>query len=172
MTDYYRDAVLTWQQANKNLKNFSACCAMVDGKQTAALASDCGLTPDSIEQYRNVYSLYYRNMESEPVRKLWELAPMHIWRVAVKLQSRYDLTDEQVIEYIETGKDMTRQSFMAHIECKESTEPQWIRRFRSIGKTLSKMLGDWMTEIPAPKRERFQHAADEFAKALQEIVSD
>ena len=170
MTDYYLEAVQTWQQANRDLKHFSACCAMVKGRQTSALAADCGLSPDSIELYRNTYSLYYRNIESEPVRKLWELAPMHIWRAAVKIQNRYALSDSETLEYISEGKEMTRESFSTHVENKENKEPQWIRRFRSISKKLSSMLGDWMTEIPAGKRERFQIAAENFAKELQNII--
>ena len=172
MTDYHREAVETWQQANRNLKHFAACCAMVSGKKTAALAADCGLSPDSIELYRNVYSLYYRNMESEPVRKLWETAPMHIWRAAVKMQKTYNLTDEEAIEYIHTGKDMTRESFSAHVDNKENKLPQWVRRFKRLGRTISRMLGDWMTEIPAGKREQFQQAADNFAQELQKIMEN
>lgn len=168
MSDYYFEAVRTWQQANRNLKHFAECCANVSGRETAALAADCGLSPDSIEQYRSVYSLYYRNIESEPVRKLWESAPMHIWRAAVKLQARYNLTDDQTVDYIDTGREMTRESFSAHVDERENKLPKWIRVIRDIARSLRR--DDWMTEIPHSLRDEYVEKRDALASVLERIA--
>lgn len=173
MTEYYIEAVRAYQGADKNLKHFAECCAKVEGKRTAALAADCKCSVDTIERYRNAYRLYYMmgvELESERCGSLWKAAPIGVWCAASKLKDEHNLTMAQTLEYIETGKNMNSKSFSAHVDEKESKIPKWIKRLRSVAKMLK--TGDWMTEMSADNRERYERAVEAFKAELEAIAGD
>lgn len=173
MSEYYIEAVHTYQQANKNLKHFAYLCAMVDGKKTAALADDCKCSVDTIEQYRNAYVLRMRmeiELESEHVRKLWESVNIDVWKKAAQLWSRLDLTTSQMSEYLIVADEhgMSRDSFAAHVDEKENKLPKWIRVIRGIARSLRR--DDWMTEIPHSLRDEYVEKRDALASVLERIA--
>jgi len=172
MIDYYVEAVRIWQESNHRLKRFAECCANVDGKRTAALASDCGVSVDTIENYRNAYKLYYSMCESEPVRKAWKTANAALWVKAAQLKDRLGLTNEKVIEYLIIAKEsnMSRETFSAHVVTKEDKTPQWLRRLRWVASKLRPSKDDWKTEMPFEKQERYNKAVEWFTDELKAIA--
>jgi len=172
MSDYYHEAVRTWQQADKNLKLFSECCAFVSNKYTASLADDCGVSVDTIERYRNMYKMYRwldTHIESERVRKLWEGASVAIWRKCAEFWIRYDLNPDTVLEYLQTGKDsnMTRESFSAHVEEMHNKLPGWLRHLKKAVSYLRKLSGDFKSELPPEFQDEFDELSDRFADLLE-----
>lgn len=175
MNDYYIEAVRTWQQANKDLKKFSQCCAMVDGRRTQALAQDCKVSVDTIENYRNAYILYQQidiELEtSEPVR-IWDEANIALWVKAHHLKTRLKLSNEVIFDYLKTASEhnMTRESFAAHVDEKENDTPKWIRRIRHAIHVLFPSRNDWKTEMPIEKRTRYDEATARYVEELKEIA--
>lgn len=175
MTDYYIEAVSTWQQSDKNLKHFAECCANVDGNRTLALAQDCKCSVDTIENYRRAYRLYYFlevEIESEPVRKLWQSAHISLWVRAAKLQKSLNLSNAKTMEYLQIASEegMSRETFAAHVDTKENHTPQWIRRIRHAARILFPAKNDWVEEIPLERRERYRKATDWYISELEAIA--
>ena len=173
--DYYAEAVRTRGAADKNLKHFAECCANVSNKRTAALAADCKCSPDTIESYRNAYRLAYRLMveqESEHARKLWEDAPIELWKAAAKLAKQYNLDNETIYEYLTIGNEhgMSRESFSAHVDEKENHVPKWIRSLKQINRLL--LRDDWATEIPYELQDEYRQAKEHFANVLERIAQE
>jgi len=173
--NYYFEAVRTWQQNDKNLKKFSYLCAMVDGRETASLAEDCGVSVDTIEQYRNAWRLYYMmgGEESDPARKLWESASIMLWKKAAQFWGRLDLSIETITDYLETGNEhnMTREQFSAHIDEKENDTPKWIRRLQHAIKFLRPSRNDYKSEMPPHVQKRYDEAVEVFVNELQQIAA-
>lgn len=174
--DYYLEAVATAQELSKKQKHFAECCANVSGKRTQALAQDCGLSVDSIEQYRNTYFLYTTLQDyfrtSERVRKLWETAPFHLWRVAAQLHVRLNLSLDKTLEYLATaGKQrMTREQFAAHVDEKENDTPKWKRRLLSAMRLLKPSKDDYKSEMPPKAQARYEQWISYSARELEEIA--
>lgn len=175
MTDYYIEAVRTWQQANKDLKHFAECCAKVHGNKTQALAQDCKVSVDTIENYRNAFILYQqiKIMEetSEPAR-IWIESNITLWVKAHQLKERLKLSLEKTFEYLQIASvhNMTRESFAAHVDEKENKTPKWIRRIRHAISILFPSKDDWKTEMPIEKRTRYEEATARYVEELREIA--
>ena len=172
--DYYSEAVLSRDKSDKSLKHFALCCANVSGSRTADLAADCECSVATIEIYRNVYKLYYEmgvNIESEHVQKLWRDVKIDLWRQAVKHKSRYNLTYQQVMDYLIDGKGMSRESFSAHIDEKENDTPKWIRRLQHAIKFLRPSRNDYKSEMPPHVQKRYDEAVEVFVSELEQIAA-
>jgi len=172
-SDWIAAAVKAKDGADKNLKRFAECCANVSGRRTAELAGSCECSVATVEAYRNAYKLYYVmsvNLESEHVQKLWESATIELWKAASRLQVRYDLSYQDVFEYLKTGKEngMSRESFSAHIDEKENSIPKWLRVIKDIAKKLRR--DDWKTEIPAELRDEYDEKKSALAEVLERIA--
>lgn len=175
--DYYIEAVRTWQQSNKNLKHFAECCAMVDGKRTAALAADCKASVDTIQNYRNAYILYQQlvtNLETSEPARIWDEANVSLWVKAAQLKTRLGLSLEKVFEYLQTANEhnMTREQMAAVVDEKENKVPQWLRRIRHAIRILFPTRDDWKTEMPMEKRTRYEEATGRYVKELQAIAEE
>ena len=179
--DYYMEAVRTYQEINKNYKHFSECCYRVHNRQTQELAQDCGCSVDTIENYRNAYTLYIEmggpliqteGYASEPVRKCWEKANIALWVKAAQLRIRLNLSLNKTWDYLQTASlaNMTRESFAAHIDEKENATPKWIRRLQSVIRFLSPSKYDYKSELPPEMQERYDRAVSAFVAELQEIA--
>lgn len=175
MTDHYTEAVRIWQQANKDLKHFSMCCALVDGRRTAFLAQDCKVSVDTIENYRNAYILFQHlqiNLETSEPARIWEEANISLWVKAAQLKKRLNLSVAKTFEYLQTASDenMTRESFAAHVDEKENDTPKWIRRILHAVRILKPSKDDWKTEMPIEKRTRYEQATARYVGELEEIA--
>jgi len=173
--DWYAAAVLAKQRADRNLKQFAEACSHVSDRRTAALAADCGCSPDTIERYRAAWNLYQeigRVAKFRTVRKLWETGSLALWRKAPELRTRYALTLEQTWEYLQTGIEhrMSRDSFSAHVDEKENDTPKWIRRLQHAIRVIAPIRNDYREEMPPDIRAEFDAAVDEFSARLTAIV--
>ena len=169
--DYHLSAVRFWQKANQNLKRFSECCYHVEDKD--ALAADCVCSVRTIQFYAAAWSLYLELQAEfgETVSLLWERGEISLWRKAPQLRNTLSLSLEKPYEYLETAieHDMTRESFAAHVDAKETPTPQWVRRVRSIFDKLRLLRDDWKTEIPSDLRDEFDAWAERGAELLERI---
>ena len=172
--EYYLEAVRAWQNSNKNLKHFAECCYHVSDRATQALAKDCGCSVDTIENYRNAWTLHLELGESERVRKAWDSATIALWVKAAQLRQRLEMTPERTFEYLETAiqSNMTRESFAAHVDTKENKTPQWIRRLKAAISHLRPSRDDWKTEMPFELRQRYDKAVSRFTAELEEIAQE
>jgi hypothetical protein len=172
--NYYLEAVSAYQQANKSLKHFAECCYHVSDRETKALAQDCKCSVDTIENYRNAYTLFIElgGETSEPVRKLWERTNIALWVKAAQLRIRLSLSLPTTQDYLETASrnNMTRESFAAHVDEKENNTPKWIRRLQSVISRLAPIKQDYRSEIPAELQTEFDAALDEFIRRLQKLL--
>jgi len=177
--DYYTEAVRAWQNANRNLKLFAKCCAQVNDRQTKALAADCKVKEDTIENYRLAYWLYTEiqgmahENASEPDR-IWEEANISLWVKAARLRTSLKLPLAKAWDYLKTAADegMTREQLGAHVDEKENDTPHWLRRLRSVIRMLMPARDDWKTELPPEKRERYERAVEQFTAELKAIAED
>jgi hypothetical protein len=174
--DYYREAVELSQRIDKDFKRFSFCCAQVSGKRTGSLAADCKMSVATIEKYRNAYALKVRfeidHRPSERVTKLWNAAPMSLWRKAAELESSLGLSLDKIWDYLETASEygMTRESFSAHIDEKENHTPKWIRRLQSAIRFLKPLRDDYKgADMPPEIRTEFDRLVAEFATGLERL---
>ena len=172
MSDYYTEAVRTWQQSDKNLKHFAECCANVDGRKTLALSQDCKCSVDTIENYRAAYVLYYRLIEHPNCSEVWQNAHISLWVKAARLQKQLHLSNEKIYEYLQIADEagMSRETFAAHVDTKENKTPQWIRRIKHAARILFPAKNDWVEEIPLDRRERYRKATDWYIAELEAIA--
>lgn len=162
-----------WQAANRDLKLFAECCYHVSGRETAALAADCGLSVDAIEGYRLAYAL---KIELDGIRagsEVWEKSNISLWVKAARMRRSLGMDLEKIAEYLEVAanEQMTREQFAAHVDEKENRIPRWARRLNTIWKSLQKMNDDYKSEMPPPIRERYERAVKAFAEELEAIMS-
>jgi thymidylate synthase ThyX len=174
MSDYYAEAVRTWQGANRDLKHFAECCALVDGHQTAALATDCRLSVDSIEAYRNAYSLYYSfDVEASETVRMWEQGNISLWLAAAKRRNSIepDALKDYLSDAVENGA--TVEAFRVALDNHNRTKPEWTERLRKLVKTLFKLRTDYKSiDMPPAIRERFERAVQVFEMELQAIAEE
>ncbi len=173
--EYYLEAVELSQRIDRDYKRFAFCCAQVSGHRTAALAADCKMSTSTIEKYRNAYALKVRfgiDRKAERVTKLWNAAPMSLWRKAAELESSLGLSLDTIWDYLVTASlhNMTRESFAAHVDEKENDTPKWLRRLRSIVSRLAPSRDDYKSEMPPEIRTRYDLAVAVFVAELQAIA--
>ena len=175
--DYYILAVSAWQQANRSLKHFAECCYHVSDRQTQVLAQDCGCSVDTIENYRNAYTLYTElgGDTSEPARKLWEHSSIALWVKAAQLRIRLSLSTDKILDYLQTASEnnMTREQFAAQVDNAENDTPMWLRRLRSAIKFLKPSRDDYKgADMPPEVRERYDKAVEWFVSELEQIAGE
>jgi len=174
--DYYIEAVSAWQQANRNLKHFAECCYHVSGTATQALAQDCGCSVDTIENYRNAYTLFIEldGEISERVRKFWGQANISLWIKAAQIRIRLYLPLSTIWEYLQTAtlEHMTRETFAAHVDEKENDTPKWIRRLKSAIRFLAPSRYDYKSEMPPLLQRRYDQAVAVFVAELEAIAGE
>ncbi len=173
--DYYLEAVRTWKDMNKKGKHFAECCWHVSDRQTKALAEDCGCSADTIENYRNAYTLYQQITSERVGSLLWDSASIQLWVKAAQLKSRLGLSVGVTAEYLRTAAahNMNRNQLAAHVDEKENHVPKWIRRLRSAIKFLSPSKDDYKSpDMPVQARERYDKAVEWFVGELEAIASE
>lgn len=173
---YYIEAVRTWQDVNRKLKHFAECCYHVSNRETRALAEDCGCSVDTIENYRNAWTLYTElgGEKSERFGFLWDTASISLWVKAAQMRRKLEIPLERTADYLETAikEDMTRDQFAAVVDEKENKTPKWARALQSVAAKLSTIEARWVTSMPDDKRERYHKAVRDFQAALEEIAGE
>jgi len=172
--EYYIAAVESWQKANRSLKDFALHCYHVSDRQTLALAQDCGCSYETVNNYRNAYTLFVEleGLTLYPVTETWEQAHISLWVKAAQLRKSLNLSIHKTWDYLQTATlaNMTRESFAAHVDEKENDTPKWIRRLQSIISRIAPSKDDWKTEMSPAARDRYDRAVAAFVHELEEIA--
>ena len=174
MTDYYFEAVRSWQSGNKTYWHFAECAAQVDDRRTAALAADCGVSVDTVEVYRRAYKLFYEmtvNFETSDIYRMREHSNISLWIAAAKRRSHHDLKTLKDYLQMATDEKMTVEQLRVELDSRSAVKPEWTKRLQGLIKTLFKLRTDWKTEIPATKRDEFENwllGFERWVKALAE----
>lgn len=170
MSEVLEQAVTAWWAGDKNRKEFAYFASLVQGKDTAVLADKCWLSVDAIESYRNTYRLYYRNIESEAHRKLWDVLNIGLWMLAAKHTKDY--TDAELMEKLQEAHDRRYHYRQFAAVLSVGSKPEWTVRLQRVVKNIWKLYTDYKPEIPPQKRERFEQAAKQFFDAVQELAEE
>lgn len=172
---HLKKAIKAYKGSDRNLKEYSEHAAQVSGVETRMLADAIGVSPDTVENHRNAYKLYYelgRHFENpEPVR-LWEILNFTIWATMAKKASAYGLSYETTLEHLEHAEGMTVREFRQHIDDAENPSPAWVRSIRNVVRSLKKLLNGYMSEMPPDKQKIFRCAVNEFLAKLKELMED
>ena len=174
MSDHYATAINAWYGANSDLKVFAEACALVDGSLTAALASDCKLSVDSIEGYRNAARLLHEmqtqiETPSETYR-IWREANVSLWVAAAKHRGAHPL--EKLHEYLTDAVNnrSTVEAFRVMLDSKGG-RPDWERRLKTIIRSLGRFRTDYKgVDMPEAVRVELDAAVSEFETALARIA--
>lgn len=175
MTDFYLEAVRAWQGSNRNLWHFAECAAQVSNHQTAALAADCRLSIDTVENYRNAYKLFYRmtvNFEESDIYRMREQTNISLWVAAAKRGKAHDITTLKDYIQIAASEGMTVEQLRVELDSRSATKPEWTKRLQGLVKMLFKLRTDWKTEIPGDKRDEFENWLLGFEKWVKELAEE
>ena len=174
--DYYIWAVTAWQNGDKQYKRFAECCYYVADRETQALAADCKCSVDTIERYRNAYTLFLElgGAENPTCAEVWEQANISLWVKAASLRRKLNITSAQIFDYLRTASEngMTREQMAANVEEIESHIPQWVRRITGVIKSLNKSLTDYKSDLTPEQQEKYQAAVTRFMADLEELMAE
>ena len=123
---HHSEAVRLWQEGDQARKLFARECAMVSGRRTQALADDCRVSVDTIENHRNAYRLAYAlDLETSDTNRIWEGAGIALWIAAAK--KRETIPDETLRGYLSDAlaNGTTAEAFRLLLENHNRTKPEW-----------------------------------------------
>lgn len=168
---HHSEAVRLWREGDQARKLFARECAMVSGRRTQALADDCRVSVDTIENHRNAYRLAYAlDLETSDTNRIWEGVGIALWIAAAK--KRETIPDETLRGYLSDAlaNGTTIEAFRLLLENHNRTKPEWSSRLKRIVRQLFKLRTDFKNEFPAAARERFENAVQAFEREMQEIA--
>ena len=168
---HYGEAVRLWQEGDQTRKLFAYECAMVDGRRTLALAQDCRVSVDTIENHRNAYRLAYAlDLETSDTNRIWEGVGITLWIHAAK--KRGEISDETLRSYLNDALDngTTPEAFRVLLNNHNRSNPEWASRLLRIAKYLLNFRRDYKAGLPLTVQERFENAARAFESELEHIA--
>lgn len=180
MTNHYDNAVSYWDGHNKNLQKFAESCAFVSGKDTARLAAEIRVSPDTVESYRNTYRMYraiLSHIEDPEIDRLWRETNISIWTRAAKIRSASGMSYEKIYGYIATAfaKGMTVERFGVYVEQEERGRyvAKWVRQLITFSKKIKNYFdGKFMEQVPQDKQERLRNLMVYVTEELAAIAGE
>lgn len=174
--EYYIAGVAAAQEISRKSKFFAECCFHVGGRLTLAFSQDCGWSVDTIERYRNAYTLFLElggaeNPTCAGVRLSFRRNAAAFTHRLIFACSH---TPAQIFDYLRTASEngMTREQMAANVEEIESHIPQWVRRITGVIKSLTKSLTDYKSDLTPEQQEKYQAAVTRFMEDLEELMTE